>query len=280
MAKTIKEILIAATQALAGGDSPQIDAELLLAHCLQRGREYLRTHPDSALEAGSLDQFQTLLRRRQEGEPVAYLLGYKDFWDIRLEVNSEVLIPRPETELLIEAALEISGNAGALSVLDLGTGSGAIALALANNRPHWQVLGVDISEGALALARRNAARLELKNVILAKGDWCQGLEAKSFDLVLANPPYVAAYDNHLQQGDLRFEPQLALIAEEDGYADLFAIIESATAVLREDAWLLLEHGYEQHASLAEKLVSVGYRDVEVRHDLAGHERVTQARWVG
>lgn len=279
MALTIKQALIAATEALAGGDSPQIDAELLLAHCLQRGREFLRTHPDALLDTGRYDQFQTLLSRRQQGEPVAYLLGYKDFWDIRLEVNSDVLIPRPETELLIEAALELPGNADALSVLDLGTGSGAIALALANNRPHWQVLGVDISDGALELARRNATRLELGNVRLVKGNWCQGLDARSFDLVLANPPYVAAHDNHLQQGDLRFEPQIALVAEEDGYADLFAIIESATSVLKKDAWLLLEHGYEQHARLAEKLVSVGYRDIEVICDLAGHERVTLARWI-
>lgn len=280
MANTIKQVLFEAAESLAGGDSPQIDAELLLAHCLQKGREFLRTYPDLQVAAGVLDQFQLLLRRRLDGEPVAYLLGYRDFWDIRLEVNSDVLIPRPETELLVETALELAGNAEACSVLDLGTGSGAIALALAHSRPAWQVLGVDVSEGALGLARRNAAALALQNVSFVKGNWCQGLEAGHFDVVLANPPYVAASDAHLQQGDLRFEPRLALVADDDGYADLFTIIESATDVLKKGAWLLLEHGYEQHASLAGKLSTVGYQDVAARHDLAGHERVTQARWDG
>lgn len=280
MANTIREALLTATSGLTASDSPQLDAELLLAHSLQKTREYLRTHPEALLEPAVEAGFRSLIDRRQAGEPVAYLLGYREFWDISVEVNRDVLIPRPETELLVETVLELPGSDSSMSVLDLGTGSGVIALALAKSRSQWQVLGVDISEGAVDVASRNAKALALKNVGFTRGDWCAHLNSNSFDIVVSNPPYVAGDDVHLQQGDLRFEPQIALVSDEDGYADLFWIIDAAADVLKDGGWLLLEHGYEQHVRLAEKLVSAGYKDVEVKKDLAGHERVTLARWMG
>ena len=256
-----------------------MEADILLAHCLKCDRSFLMAHDDDELDTLVSQTFSSLVTRRAQGEPIAYLLGKKEFWNIELGVNQDVLIPRPETELLVEVALEIGADKSGLSVLDLGTGSGAIALAIAKNRSNWQLQAVDASSAALGVARKNAVALEVDNVHFSEGSWCEGLADKSFDIVIANPPYVAPGDSHLKDGDLRFEPITALVADESGYADLFTIIDQAKRVLKDDGWLLLEHGFEQHATLSEKLHAAGYSEVQSHQDLAGHERMTRARWL-
>lgn len=279
MPESIKSALANAQTLLVSSENPGLEADILLAYCLDRDRSYLVAHGEHVLDRTVSEKYHYLIARRAAGEPVAYLLGKKAFWNIELIVNEDVLIPRPETELLVETALELAADRSTFSVLDLGTGSGAIVLALAKNKPEWQLTAVDKSVGALDVARRNAAVLEVRNVKFLEGSWCQGLATDSFDMVIANPPYVAPGDSHLEQGDLRFEPGTALVAAQAGFADLFAIIDQARVVLKSGGWLLLEHGFDQHLAVAEKLLEAGYSEVQSRQDISGHERMTQARWL-
>lgn len=259
------------------GDSPRLDAELLLAHCLGCSRTSLRAWPERAVTPANAARYRELLARRAAGEPVAYLLGQREFWSLSLTVRPGCLIPRPDTERLVELALEL-GPSGSARVLDLGTGSGAIALALASERSHWTLLAVDIDPGNVALTRDNAARLGLDNVQGLVSDWYAALQPGSlFDLIVANPPYLADDDPHLGRGDLRFEPRRALVAAAQGLADLAHLTTVAPAHLRPGGWLLLEHGFEQAAAVRRQLEAAGFEAVTSWRDLGGHERVSGGR---
>jgi release factor glutamine methyltransferase len=262
---------------LPDSPSPQLDAELLLAFCLGKSRSYLRTWPEHQPSAEQQQAFAALLQRRRAGEPVAYLLGRQGFWSLELEVAPHTLIPRPDTELLVETALQLL-PATPLKALDLGTGSGAIALALASERPAWQLTGVDRIAEAVALAERNRRHLGLANAHFARSDWFAALAGERFQLILSNPPYIAADDRHLAQGDVRFEPLSALVAGVDGLDDIRQIILAAPAHLQSGGWLLLEHGYDQAEAVRALLQAAGFGDVHSRRDLAAHERISLGQW--
>jgi release factor glutamine methyltransferase len=255
------------------------DAEVLLCHSLGRPRSYLYAWPEAEVPAAVAEVFLALLQRRQAGEPVAYLLGEREFWSLPLRVTADTLIPRPETETLVARALALALPAAA-RVLDLGTGCGAIALALACERPRWSVTGCDISAAALAVARGNGARLGLERVQWLQGDWLSPVAGARFDLVVANPPYLAADDPHLGQGDLRFEPRSALVADGGAFADYERIIAAAPAHLNENAWLLFEHGMEQGAGLRERLAGAGFASIDTWQDDGGRDRVSGGQWMG
>ncbi|WP_181168269.1 peptide chain release factor N(5)-glutamine methyltransferase [Cognatiluteimonas lumbrici] len=253
------------------------DAALLLAHALQRPRAWLYAHGDEAVDAAAAARFESLLARRVAGEPVAYLTGSRGFWRFELRVTPDTLIPRPETELLVELALERLPADRVLRVADLGTGSGAIALALAGERPRAEVVATDASPAALAVARGNAAALGIGNVAFREGSWFAPLAGERFDLVASNPPYVAAGDPHLGEGDLRFEPATALASGGDGLDDIRAIAAAAPAYLAAGGWLLLEHGHDQGAAVRALLREAGLADVATHRDLEQRERVTLGR---
>ncbi|RRJ83692.1 peptide chain release factor N(5)-glutamine methyltransferase [Aestuariirhabdus litorea] len=265
----------------AVSDTPRLDLELLLCRVLGKERSYLFTWPDAALDAAQQAALEGLLQRRLAGEPIAYITGQQGFWSLDLEVNSSTLIPRPETELLVEVALSLlADRAGSpCRVADLGSGSGAIALALACERPAWSLVGVDRVAEAVALANNNAERLRLPNACFVQGNWCSGLALPAFDLVVSNPPYIDAADPHLGQGDVRFEPRSALVAGQQGLADIRTISEQARDYLSPGGWLLFEHGFEQGAAVRELMQSLGYAEVATRQDLAGLDRVTLGRWM-
>lgn len=273
---SVRELLDAATQRLSG-DEARADAELLLAHALDRSRTWLFAWPEHEPDASQVAQFERFVDARANGEPTAYLIGHRGFWTFDLQVTSAVLIPRPETERLVELALERMPAGATCRVADLGTGSGAIALALASERPHARMLATDASADALVLARANAARLGLRNVEFARGDWCDALGTALFDVIVSNPPYIADGDAHLSQGDLRFEPASALSSGADGLDAIRTIMAQAPAHLAADGWLLLEHGWNQAAKVRALLESSGYREVGSFRDAAQHERVTLGR---
>ena len=266
--------LRASPAASAPGANPDLDAQVLLAHVLAVPRVRLRSHPESPAAAAAAAAYRALLERRAAGEPVAYLTGEKDFWTLRLKVTPGVLIPRPETELLVERALAL-WPAEHARVADLGTGSGAIALALASARPAWRLLASDVSPEALATAQSNAAALALTQVEFRLGSWFEPLKGERFELLLSNPPYIAADDPHLAQ--LAYEPRLALTPGTDALACLKAIIHGAGAHLERGGWLLLEHGATQAAAVRHELVLAGMRHVRSHRDLAGLERMTEGQ---
>jgi len=259
-------------------DSPtaRLDAELLLAQALGKSRSFLRTWPEREPDAEACARFAELLRRRRAGEPVAYILGRQGFWSLDLEVAPHTLIPRPDTELLVETVLERLPATPA-RLLDLGTGTGAIALALAAERPAWQVTGVDRVDEAVALAERNRLRLGLNNVRFLASDWFAALGGERYELIVSNPPYIPASDPHLARGDVRFEPRSALVAGGDGLDDIRQIIDGAPAHLETHGWLLLEHGFDQAAAVRQLLSHQGFVAVESRRDLGGHERISLGR---
>ncbi len=259
-------------------DSPteRLDAELLLASALGKSRSYLHTWPERIVPSEAAQTFADYVARRRAGEPIAYILGQQGFWKLDLEVAPHTLIPRPETELLVEAALQRL-PAGPTRVLDLGTGTGAIALALASERPAWQVTAVDRVEQAVALAERNRQRLRLDNVHILASHWFEALVDQRFDVILSNPPYIASADPHLAAGDVRFEPSSALVAGHDGLDDLRTIVVQAPAHLSPGGWLLLEHGFDQAAAVRELLLRQGFGDVDSVPDLAGHPRISLGR---
>lgn len=275
---TIKQALEQASTFRQVSDSWQLDAELLLAAAMEQTREYLFTWPGQELTQSQQAKFDGFCKRRLTGEPIAYLLGRQAFWDFELIVNPSVLIPRPETELLVETALELLAGFEAAAILDLGTGSGAIALALADNNPSWSVSAIDSSESALAVAQENARLLQIPNVEFREASWCDGLQQDCFDLIVANPPYVEEGDKHLGEGSLPFEPRAALVAEEGGLADIRSIAEQARPCLKKNAWLLIEHGYQQRQAVAEILLTTGYENIECLQDLAGLDRLTKAQY--
>ncbi|PZS80029.1 protein-(glutamine-N5) methyltransferase, release factor-specific [Stenotrophomonas maltophilia] len=271
--------VVAEASARLGGIDARHEAELLLLHVLDRPRSWLFAHATDPLAAADQATFEALLARRVAGEPVAYLIGRRGFWTLDLEVDPATLIPRPETELLVELALERLPPDQALQLADLGTGSGAIALALASERPRAQVLATDASTGALAVAARNAARHELGNVRFAEGghDWYAPLQGVRFDLIASNPPYIASDDPHLEQGDLRFEPSTALASGMDGLDDIRRIVDGGQAHLRPGGWLLIEHGRDQGAAIRALFEATGFVEVQTVQDLEQRDRITLGR---
>lgn len=256
--------------------SPKLDAEVLLAHVLGVPRVYLMTWPEQPLSSAQQLKWEQLLAQRQQGVPVAHLTGQREFWSLPLQVDNSTLIPRPDTELLVELALQVNLPPQA-RVVDLGTGTGAIALALKSERPQWNLLAVDASEGAVQLAQRNAEQLQLAIKVM-HSDWFSALSQQRFDLVVSNPPYIDAADPHLQQGDVRFEPASALIAEEHGLADIAWIIEHARDHLTDSGQVLIEHGWQQGPAVRELFAQFGYEKIKSYHDYANLERVSAGCW--
>jgi release factor glutamine methyltransferase len=265
-------------QALAQAGLAPIDAQVLLAHVLVADRAWLVAHATDPLARSDAEAFFTLARRRRDGEPVAYLTGKREFWGLSLAVDRSVLIPRPETETLVECALRALPSDRPLHVLDAGTGSGAIALAIARERPHVQMLATDVSAAALAVATRNAERMKLGNVRLLQSDWYEQLSVGegAFDLIVSNPPYVADADPHLAEGDVRFEPVTALRGGHDGLAALRVVVGGASAWLAPGGVLIVEHGYDQADAVRALMRAAGLADAGIFRDLAGIARVSVA----
>jgi release factor glutamine methyltransferase len=269
----VRDLLASASRRLGGADA-RLDAELLLAHALGVSRARLYAWPEEEPDTVQRATFERLVEAREQGEPIAYLTGRREFWSLELRVTPHVLIPRHETELLVELALERIPRDRAVRIADLGTGSGAIALALARERPLARVTATDASATALDVARGNAERLGVGNVGFAAGDWYAALGDARFDLIVSNPPYVAADDAHLAQGDLRFEPASALASGADGLDAIRHIVAGAPAHLVDGGALLLEHGFDQSVRVRALLDAAGFVDVRSVRDAAGHERVT------
>lgn len=259
-------------------DEVRLEAQILLRHVLgDVSRAWLMAHGEQALTSAQAEHFQALLRRRLRGEPVAYILGKREFYGLEFAVTPDVLIPRPDTETLVEAALRCIPENESCRVLDLGTGSGAIAITIAEHRPLARLTATDCSESALKVACVNAGKLSPGNVRLLHSDWFSALTSQVFDVIVSNPPYIAAADPHLNQGDLRFEPSDALVSGKDGLDDIRAIVAQAPAHLASGGWLLLEHGYDQAVRVAGLLEDAGFEDVSHAADLAGIARVTLGR---
>ncbi|HEY1326831.1 MAG TPA: peptide chain release factor N(5)-glutamine methyltransferase [Casimicrobiaceae bacterium] len=268
-------------RALAQSGLTPLDGQRLLGHALGRDRAWLAAHATDAIERADADRFLALARRRRDGEPLAYIIGRREFWGLDLAVTPAVLIPRPETETLVEAALARLPRGRPLRVLDLGTGSGAVALALAHERPQASVSATDASAPALAVAAHNASRLGIANVRFLRSDWYTDVPDEGpFDAIVSNPPYVRSADPHLREGDLPFEPPSALVAGADGLQALRIIVAGARSRLARDGWLLVEHGYDQAEAVRALFADAGFRAPASLRDLAGIPRVAAGRAPG
>jgi release factor glutamine methyltransferase len=277
-AATIADLVAEGTTRLEGlGSTARLEAEVLLAHALDRPRSHLTAWPEKVPEAREQGHYRAMMAARADGTPIAYLTGQREFWSLELTVTPRTLIPRPETERLVELALERLPPGARGRVADLGTGSGAIALALAHERPGLEILATDRDPEAVDIARANATHHGLANVAFAIADWCAPLPPASFLAIVSNPPYVAPADPHLEQGDLRFEPRSALVADDDGLADLRELAATALPCLAPGGHLLLEHGYQQAGAVLALLVDAGYREVCDERDHTGQPRVACAR---
>ncbi|MGB0895618.1 MAG: peptide chain release factor N(5)-glutamine methyltransferase [Parashewanella sp.] len=257
-------------------ESAQLDAEVCLQHCLNKNRTYLYTWPDKNLTANQWQAFANMIAKRKLGQPIAHIIGEREFWSLPFLVNETTLIPRPDTEILVETALNLPLAEDA-RILDLGTGTGAIALALASEKPQWKITAVDKVADAVTLAKANQARLSLPQVEICQSDWFSAIKQSKFDLIVSNPPYIDHKDHHLTQGDVRFEPLSALTANEQGFADLFHIASHAKQHLTENGYLLMEHGYKQGLTLRQKMSELGYLDVGTIRDFGSNERCTLGR---
>lgn len=279
MAIEIKTALSQAVSQLESvSSSPSLDAEVLLSHVMDKHRAHLRARPRARLSVQQKDTFEHLVARRCAGVPIAYLTGCREFWSLEFHVTPDTLIPRPETELVVELAVLRLPATGAHRVADLGTGSGAIALAVAHERPECTVIATDTSPGALSIARWNAARLKIANVEFHHGDWYQPLAGgERFHVLCSNPPYVRQGDPHLSRGDLPHEPETALVAGESGMEALQIIISDAQRHLHPGGWLILEHGYDQADEVTHRMRQQGFEDIESHCDIAGQARVAVGR---
>ncbi|MEX3171695.1 peptide chain release factor N(5)-glutamine methyltransferase [Serratia quinivorans] len=269
--------LKAAAARLTQSDSARRDAEILLGFVTDRARTFLMAFGETLLTQQQQEQLERLLVRRERGEPVAYLIGEREFWSLPLSVSPATLIPRPDTECLVELALECLPSSSC-NILDLGTGTGAIALALASERQDCRVTGVDLQPEAVALAQHNAQKLAIGNVQFLQGSWFAPLAGQTFALIASNPPYIDAADPHLAQGDVRFEPSSALVAQQHGLADLSAIVQQAPQYLQPQGWLLLEHGWQQGESVRALLQAAGFISIATRRDYGDNDRVTFGQW--
>lgn len=276
---TISALLKKSAELSTVSDTPRLDVEVLLSHILEKDRSFLYTWPEHQLNEQQQQCFDGYFQRRCQGEPVAHIIGQREFWSLPFKVTPATLIPRPETELLVELALGLRVDDRA-EVLDLGTGTGAIALALASEKNHWQITAVDAVPAAVQLAEENRQQLNIKlpnrfaNVQVFQSDWFTELKGQLFDVIISNPPYICEGDQHLKQGDVRFEPLSALVADEQGLSDLQAIINGAQIYLKPNGWLLLEHGFDQGAAVQEMMLNAGYESVATHTDLAGKDRVS------
>lgn len=277
----IDELLKGASERLHFvSDTAQLDAQLLLAHVLGVTTAYFYTWPDKRLDETVLAEFELLMQKREHGEPVAYLIKQQAFWTLELEVAPCTLIPRADTECLVETALTLIDPSAQLRILDLGTGTGAIALALASECPCAQVVGVDLVDEAVALAKRNAKKNQLA-VEFLQSSWFDAFGSNDvFDLIVSNPPYIDPEDKHLVEGDVRFEPKSALVSENHGLADIEHIIATASGFMTSGAYLMLEHGYDQSGAVQQLFHARGYLEVTTHQDLGGNDRVTLGRWTG
>lgn len=265
-----------ATQQLTvSSDSSRLDAELLLAHILNKPRSYLYTHRKQNILTQQVKHFSKLLKRRLAHEPMAYILGHKEFYSIDLQVNKHVLIPRPETELLVELVLAKFRPQAKINLADLGTGSGAIALAIANECPNWQIFATDKSTKALDVAKNNAQHLGIQNIKFHKGNWCYALPVRNLDVIVSNPPYICKHDPCLQK-ITKFEPALALATNDTGLLHIKTIIKQAKSFLTTQGFLILEHGFDQGNKVRQLLKDYKYTNIKTYQDLAGHERATVA----
>lgn len=269
---TISELLQRSAE-LTDSDSAVLDTELLLSHALDVSRTYLKTWPDRQPDTDQVTTFAALFQRRIRGEPIAYILGHQDFWSLDLKVSEHTLIPRPETELLVETALELQLPPQS-SVLDLGTGTGAIALALACERNDWNITALDFQPQAVALAEENRAAHKLDNVQIVQSNWFAALPAVKFDLIVSNPPYIENNDPHLSQGDVRFEPPSALVSGAEGLDDLILLIGQSVAFLKPNGWLLVEHGYDQGPGVRALFAEAAFSAIETRNDYNQIDRIT------
>jgi len=278
-AATYRSLLDDATQLIYNtSDTPRIDAEVLMQHVIQRPLAWLLSYGDTIASNEHMQHFFKLIAERQTGKPIAYIIGSRDFWTLNLQVNEHVLIPRPDTETLVEKALEILDRHSAYSILDLGTGSGAVALSLAKELPQATVLASDAHQDALNIAIGNAAHNSIHNVQFLLSDWFTELEDQRFDLIAANPPYIEAGDEHLNQGDLRFEPDSALIANNEGLSDLEYIIQNSVRFINNHGHVIVEHGYNQQAAVAELFEQHGYSNIICHQDINQLPRCTVGQY--
>tara|TARA_R100001244_G_scaffold4518_6_gene5608 strand:- start:24476 stop:25315 length:840 start_codon:yes stop_codon:yes gene_type:complete len=278
VAHTLEQAIAAGADLLASSsESAKLDAQVLLLHILQKPRSYLFTWPEHALSDEQQSQFNVFIQRRLKGEPVAHITGLREFWSLSLEVNATTLIPRPDTETLVEQALEIALPATA-KVLDLGTGTGAIALALGSEMPNWQITAVDRVSDAVALATRNQQRLAINNVHVKQSNWFSELHGEKFNLIVTNPPYIESSDIHLNQGDVRFEPLSALVADDCGMSDIKQIITQSRDYLSSNGYLLIEHGFEQGEAVRHFFEKMAFVNIKTVKDLGNNDRVTLALW--
>ncbi|HED33673.1 MAG TPA: peptide chain release factor N(5)-glutamine methyltransferase [Gammaproteobacteria bacterium] len=271
----IRQCLHEASQQLENlSDSSRLDAEVLLAHCLQKNRTWLITWPDTPLDEAQLAAFQQLMDRRCAGHPIAHITGHREFWSLDLRVNENTLIPRPETELMVEQILQYYPQQEDIQLLDLGTGSGAIALALASERPHWKIFATDQSAQALEIARMNAQALHLTQIEFRQGNWLKAVQGTDFDIITSNPPYIPLNDPHLQQGDVRFEPACALASGADGLDDIRLIARQARSHLNSGGRLIIEHGYDQKQKIRDIFIENTYKELVQLADLSDNPRLT------
>lgn len=264
---------------LSASDSPKRDAQILLGFVTNKSRTYLLAFGETSLTEEQLSRLETLLARRAQGEPVAYLIGEREFWSLPLQVSPATLIPRPDTECLVEQAL-ICLPDSPCAILDLGTGTGAIALALGSERPDCAVTAVDVVPEAVDLARSNARRLGIDNVCVLHSHWFSAVEGRRFSLIVSNPPYIDSEDRHLLEGDVRFEPRSALVADNQGLADLATLITQSRDFLEPEGWLLLEHGWQQGEQVRQLFTGAGFVQVSTGKDYGGNERLTFGRFPG
>jgi len=271
----VKQALVYGSTSLTQtSPSSRIDAEILLAFMLKTTRTSLYTHPEWLVTPTQWQEYQKLIQQRIEGHPIAYLIGTKEFWSLPFQVSTDTLIPRPETELLIELTLALLGETSHAKILDLGTGTGAIALALAKERPTWEIQAIDMSQPALTIARKNAAALNLPQVRFSQSNWLSDINPQLFNAIITNPPYIAENDPHLEEGDVRFEPRQALISGPKGLNAITEIIFSGINYLQPNGFLLIEHGFCQKEAIADLFKQAGYSKIKHWSDWQGNDRVS------
>ena len=272
---TIKQALTNAVFILNAAEEARTGSEILLAFVLKQSKAYLYTHPDKILSETETHHFNELIEKRRQGMPIAYLTGTREFWSLPLKVTEATLIPRPETELLVELTLDLLGSIESAQILDLGTGTGAVALALAKENPNWNILACDKSDEALQIAKENAHQLQINNVVFIHSDWFTAIPIETkFHGIISNPPYIASDDTHLEQGDLRFEPLSALASDQNGLKDLHLIIKQSISRLKKNGLLLVEHGYDQKNAVNALFNKYGYKEVKCWQDWQSNDRIS------